>query len=378
MPDGPRAIIVHAAVGTGHRLAGESIRDACLGLFGDSVEFGTHDILELCVVPLPARLAPYAFTGATAGVYDRLWGRAGGGAALTRSSRVLARTAFPRFQRLLADPSVRVAVFTHALPAMLAAPFSRSGLTRIAVLTDFMPHAYWPTVGVERYCVPCDQAAEEFARRGVPLERVSVTGVPIRERFGSPAPRDHTRAELGIPADAFVALVVGGGDQRGAYARMLAVVPEMLANPMLADVRFLVLTGKDAALHARLRSLAESRPNVTPVAYTEAVPDLMAAADVMVCKPGGLVTSECLAAGLPMALVGRAVGQERANLEHHLHAGTALAAREPGDLIALLGGLAADPSSLLPMREACAREGRRESASAIAEIVAGEFGGDGS
>src|SRR5690606_5067476 len=58
----------------------------------------------------------------------------------------------------------------------------------------------------------------------------------------------------------------------------------------------------------------------TVVGFSTEVPLLMAAADLLVGKPGGLTTSEALAAGLPFAVVDPYPLQEEANanflLEH--------------------------------------------------------------
>ena len=42
---------------------------------------------------------------------------------------------------------------------------------------------------------------------------------------------------------------------------------------------------------------------------------LMSAADFTICKPGGLVVTECLASDTPMILTCRAYGQEKANVK---------------------------------------------------------------
>ena len=41
--------------------------------------------------------------------------------------------------------------------------------------------------------------------------RMEVVAPPVSRRFYGPSRRDEARAALGIPADVFVSLVVGGG-----------------------------------------------------------------------------------------------------------------------------------------------------------------------
>jgi processive 1,2-diacylglycerol beta-glucosyltransferase len=52
--------------------------------------------------------------------------------------------------------------------------------------------------------------------------------------------------------------------------------------------------------------------------------EYMAAADLMIGKPGGLTTSEALARGLPMVIVNPIPGQEDRNADYLLEEGAAI------------------------------------------------------
>jgi hypothetical protein len=87
-------------------------------------------------------------------------------------------------------------------------------------------------------------------------------------------------------------------------------------------------SGRRAELKARLDALAAARPADGPVTlraigYTRAMDEYMAAADLLVGKPGGLTTAEALARRLPMVLVHPIPGQEERNADHLLEAGAA-------------------------------------------------------
>ena len=60
------------------------------------------------------------------------------------------------------------------------------------------------------------------------------------------------------------------------------------------------------------------------VGYTTAMDEYMAAADILVGKPGGLTTSEALARGLVMVIVNPIPGQEERNADHLLEEGAAI------------------------------------------------------
>ena len=59
------------------------------------------------------------------------------------------------------------------------------------------------------------------------------------------------------------------------------------------------------------------------VGFTDQMDELMAAADLVVSKPGGLTTSECLASGAVMVIVNPIPGQETRNSDFLLERGAA-------------------------------------------------------
>ena len=58
-----------------------------------------------------------------------------------------------------------------------------------------------------------------------------------------------------------------------------------------------------------------SSETVKVLPYTNKVPELMSAADLVITKPGGLTTTESLASGLPIIVINPIPGQEEENAE---------------------------------------------------------------
>ncbi|MGH7321634.1 MAG: glycosyltransferase [Candidatus Rokuibacteriota bacterium] len=72
--------------------------------------------------------------------------------------------------------------------------------------------------------------------------------------------------------------------------------------------------GGCARLDERAATGSSASPvTLTAVGYTTEMDEYMAAADLLVGKPGGLTTSEALARGLPMVIVNPIPGQEERN-----------------------------------------------------------------
>ena len=106
----------------------------------------------------------------------------------------------------------------------------------------------------------------------------------------------------------------------------------------------------------KLRSLARKHPGkLVPLGFTTTVERVMATADLVVTKPGGLSVSECLATGRPMLLVSPIPGQEERNADYLLEAGAAVKAIDGATLVYKLGRLLADRPRLAAMSEAAHR-----------------------
>src|SRR5690606_4845591 len=107
--------------------------------------------------------------------------------------------------------------------------------------------------------------------------------------------------------------------------------------------------------------------------YVDDVPSYMAAATLAVTKPGGLTSSEALAAGLPLLLVNPYPLQQEANANALLENGAAVRV-EPLSTFALkLRRLFEDPERMTTMRAASLRLARPNAANTVARSVLDEL-----
>ena len=85
------------------------------------------------------------------------------------------------------------------------------------------------------------------------------------------------------------------------------------------------------------------------VGYTTEMDEYMAAADLLVGKPGGLTSSEARARGLALVIVHPIPGQEERNADHLLEAGVAIRCNNLPVLAYKIDRLLADPARLAAM-----------------------------
>jgi processive 1,2-diacylglycerol beta-glucosyltransferase len=241
---------------------------------------------------------------------------------------------------------------THFLPVELLSRARAKGRQTPPLwvqVTDFDVHALWIHPHVDRYCVASEEVAFRLADRGVPRDRISVTGIPVMPQFSAQLDRTTCAAELGVDARRFTVLMMAGGAGVGAR-------DERAARLLPGDLQLIVLAGRNAELLRKLRTLAKRHPGrLFPLGFTTTVERVMATADLVVTKPGGLSVSECLATGRPMLLVSPIPGQEERNADYLLEAGAAVKAVDGPTLAYKLGRLLADRARLAAMGAAAHR-----------------------
>lgn len=257
------------------------------------------------------------------------------------------RKLFAEIERLKPD----AILCTHFLPAELLSRARAKGrkLPPLWVqVTDFDVHALWVHPHVDRYCVANDEVAFRLADRGVPREKISVTGIPVMPQFSADLKRNECAAELGVDPRQFTVLMMAGGAGVGSLDDLAA---RLLGLP--GDLQLIALAGRNADLLKRLQALAKKHPGkLFPLGFTTTVERVMTVADLVVTKPGGLSVSECLAKDRPMLLVSPIPGQEERNADYLLEAGAAVKAVDGATLAFKLEKLRADPARLAAMRDA--------------------------
>lgn len=368
MPRPLDILLVSASAGTGHLRAAEALRLAFRRRSpGTRVEH--VDVLELAPrwvrraygggFELIAGRAPWLWRQLyertdRPGEHDAVWGG------------VAQRLLFREFRRLLRGGRWALCLCTHFLPCQLAA--GRRGLPPFAVvMTDFVGHHYWLQPGVRRYFVATEELASRVRRitRGA---RVDATGIPVAPEFAEAPSITEARRALGLEARRPLAVVMGGGlglgVERAAEAALAADVP---------GLQVVALCARNTAARERLLALGLAPDRLRVHGYVGDVPAFLAAADVVVTKPGGLTTSEALAVGRPLLLTRPIPGQEEGNAGALVAAGAALAAPTDAALRAEIERVFRAPGVLGEMGAAAARIGRPRAAEAIVDVVRREF-----
>jgi processive 1,2-diacylglycerol beta-glucosyltransferase len=217
-------------------------------------------------------------------------------------SRPLART--------IAEHEPDVVVSTYPAVTVVLARLRRVGevtCPTVATITDLTGLFFWAQPGIDMHMVMYGESlssVEQIAGRdSVRLVKPLISDEFLKER----CPLQARRA-LGLPEEGRIVVVSGGGwgvgDVEGA-------VREFIRVPEASGI--VCLAGRNEQLAAKLRDTFEDEARVHVYGFTERMPELLAAADVLVHSTGGVTCLEAMAAGTPVVSYGLPVGHARVN-----------------------------------------------------------------
>ncbi len=277
----------------------------------------------------------------------------------------------PKITRLLDEFRPTVIACTQAFPCGSVADYKeRHGLKvpLYGVLTDFMPHHYWlhQHHQVNGYMVGSEEARMYLSERGVPEEKVHVTGIPVDPVFAENGDRAQEVQELkGLDPKVPMVLVMGGGQGLGPIEEVVVGL-----NRLPQVFQLVVVTGTNAQLKERLTNRSDEFKRQTVVlGHVSFVHQLMDQADLVITKPGGLTVTESLAKKVPLVLVKPIPGQEAKNSRVLVDRHAAVQADHWNDVPSLVGDLLSFPEHLRPLQEATAQLSRPRSALEIAKTL---------
>lgn len=301
-------LLLSAPIGSGHRLAAQALEQVFAQkknvrvLHGNVFDFFPHClgraflrsylwILDCC---------PWLYALA----YK--WGNKQGGSLWLRGliNRTLALLGSGYLNRVQPD----AVIATHATPAGIMSYYKAKhpDIFLGGVITDFTIHQWWQCRGVDAYFLADERLCERIK---VPAE-VRAFGIPLRQQFLEVDAR-ACRSQYGWDEEQRVCLLMGGGEGLLPMEEILAALQEA----ELKNLHVVAITGHNQQLAEKLRmKYAATKVHVPEIyGFREDVPQLMAAADMIISKAGGLTSAEVLASGLDFLIYKPLPGQEQGN-----------------------------------------------------------------
>ena len=307
-------LLLSAPIGSGHRLAAEALKQVLSNnpevevVHGNVFDFFPHFLGSTF-------LRCYLWIlGCCPWLYELAykWGNSQGGSLWLRGliNRSLAWLGGGYLRRVQPD----AVIATHATPAGIMCYYKQKHPEVFlgAVVTDFTVHKWWLCEGVDAYFVADARLKERIT---VPAQ-VEAFGIPVRQELQG---NDYAacRAQYGWDKEEKVCLVMGGGEGLLPMEEMLAA----LTAAHIDKLRLVAITGHNEKLAHKLqqrfaghttKSGSEANP-VEVYGFRQDVPQMLAGADMIITKAGGLTCAEVLASGLELLLYKPLPGQEQGN-----------------------------------------------------------------
>lgn len=212
------------------------------------------------------------------------------------------------FARFLIRENPDFVISTHFLASEVSGYLKKRGEIKsglVTVITDFGAHPFWISACTDLYAVASAFTRDCLLREGIPQDRIKETGIPQDESFCGEYDQKALRRKFGLKQDVFTVLIVTGSFGIGPIEQITGLIHR--------HVQVLAVCANNRKLFLKLTR--KNYPGVRVFGFVDNMPELMAASDIIVTKPGGSTVSELLAMELVPVFIYPIPGQETGNME---------------------------------------------------------------
>ena len=272
-----------------------------------------------------------------------------------------------RLSGYIEENAFSAVICTHlfAMEAMTAARKTKAcRIPRFGLVTDYTCIPFTAETCMDGFFIPQSDLLEEFVREGIQREKIYPTGIPVSTTFTEHPEKAAACRALQIPEDKPFILVMGGGAGSG---NMAQICRELLQYPgeWLAGV----MTGRNHSLFQSLDRQFSNEKAIRLIPYTEKVSLYMAAADVILTKPGGLSSTEAAVANIPLIHLLNYRACEKRNVEFFSSRGMSVWAKNAQDAASAVWKVLWDPQIKEKMLAAQRKYMNPKAAETIVESV---------
>ncbi len=236
-----------------------------------------------------------------------------------------------RLERWIARTGADAVVSTYPFASVVLGRLKRKNRISVPIatfMTDFSIHPLWLGRGMDLHL--CVHPLTAAAASNITEELTLAPGPMVAAAYRGEVPCKHeARLAMGIPQEKTVVLVTAGSWGVG---QIEATLNDLART---GDHYFvLIACGKNEKLKQRIAR--RSSANAMAIGWTDQMPQLMAAADVLVQNAGGLTAMEAFAVGLPVITYRPIPGHGRDNARAMEKAGVAPYAKNTTQLASAL------------------------------------------
>ena len=235
------------------------------------------------------------------------------------------------------------------------------------VATDYSSYPAIEKSDLDFYFVPDESLIGVYTEHGIPREKLSVSGIPVRKMFYEKRPAAEAKSAVGIDPTHKHLLVMCGSMGCGPMKQVLGVLSQKIGEKI--DIS--VVCGNNSELESNLAKQYQGCENLHIRGFVGDMSILMDSADLYLTKPGGISTCEAAAKELPMVLIDAVAGVEKYNLSYFTKHGCAVTASTTSELCDVCLSLLKDDGRRRDMSRKLAEIKKINAAKIIYETVKG-------
>lgn len=365
-----RILFLTASIGTGHNKAIESVANA-LNIISkernkEDVEYKIVDVYNYINVALGKFVSRSyeRIVNIMPNVYGYFYAL---GEDSTTLKEFLHHIGVSKVKKLIEDYDPDIIVSSHESPSGMVANLKQEyGLKKelVGIVTDFRAHPFWVYKEIDKYMVPNQFTKSYLIKEGISPEKIYITGIPVDLRFAESYDKSELRQKFNLDPDRFTILLMGSWLDIG-----IDTLFEFL-NETSLSIQVIAVSGKNKNLQEKLEKIKDkAKIPVTVFGFINNVYEVMHSSDIIITKPGGLISSETLAAGLPMIIVNPIPGQEEFNALYLTTEGAAIRVNRLAEVPTVIELLLNSPERISEMALNAKRIGRPRASFEIAEIL---------
>jgi processive 1,2-diacylglycerol beta-glucosyltransferase len=176
------------------------------------------------------------------------------------------------------------------------------------VITDYVLHSRWIHPGTQHYFIATESLKREMMAAGISEQKISVTGIPIREAFDAPVQTEALFIKYGLHPRKKHALIVAGAF--GVLAHVRKMVSAVLDQ---TEYDLILVCGRNRSLTSRMETSYANHSRVHVLGYVDRMDEMMGLASCLITKAGGITLTEALSRTLPVIVYRPLPGQEEGN-----------------------------------------------------------------
>lgn len=277
-----------------------------------------------------------------------------------------------KLKKIITDFNPDITIATHFFGTDLINKYNKLNLTNsklVTVITDYQSHDFWlnSIKGTDAIIVSSFNERIKLLKRGYKNKQIHTSGIPILSDLTPLENKNDILKKLNLDTNKKTVLFfVGGGN--GALLN-LTYFKHILKNDY--DCNLIFIAGKNKKAEKRAKEMLNEckRKNTKIYGFVTNVSELYKISDIVITKPGGAQTTECLLFNKPMILIKSNGGQEIGNRRFLVSNGFAKWARNKKSFASSLNTLLKNNKELEKMKKKINKYDEKKSMEKLFKIV---------